>query len=367
MRVLELTCEPILHGGQEAFIFNFLDAVSDDSIDIDVATLYYCDNSKYRAIAEKRGAKIFELKLDFKPGHSRRLIIKPLRSFLTKNKYDVIHIHSGSISALAYSAAVARKSGIKNIFVHSHSTGINNLKHKIIQRSFSGIFLKNVTRFLACSKEAGMMKYPQKVNDKTIVLNNGININRFAFDQSIRKMIRTELSIPEDCYVVGQIGRFTFEKNQKFMVEVSLDIPANKKIFFVFIGDGELKEEIQSKCNNKSVIFLDAQDDVWKYYNAFDLLVLPSLYEGIPLVSIEAQANGLPILASTGVSKEIEINNNVFRIGLDDRNLWISTICDRTMERIQEKDNVILKSDWDIQRVTDKLLRLYKSVNRRNL
>jgi len=348
MKVLELTCEPILYGGQEAFIFNVLDNIKLDELDIDVLTLYYCDSNKYKTIAEKNNSRIYELNLDFRPGKSRSLIKKPLKTFLKTHKYDLVHIHSGSISALAYSAEVAKKSGIKKVVVHSHSTGVNNLKHKLIQTAFS-------------------MKFPRSTWNRINVLNNGININDFSFDPIKRDEIRSQLSISDDDYLVGHIGRFTQEKNQKFTVDISNKLRDNDNLRFLFIGDGEMKEELVDKSkDNRNTIFLDSQDSIWEYYNALDVLVLPSIYEGIPIVSIEAQTNGLPIIASTGVSHEIEINENVKRVDLQNIDEWTDLILNRRMRRIDNTDNKIINSSWNITNVVDSIVLLYENLMSNN-
>lgn len=361
MKVLEITCEPILYGGQETFIFNFLENLSDKEIDVDVLTLYYIDNDYYKEIARRRGSNVYELKLDFRPGKSRRLIREPLRKFLYKHHYDIVHIHSGSISALAYSAEVARKSGIKQVIVHSHSTGIDNLRHKIIQYIFKRKFLNYATTFCACSKEAGLMKFPKNMSSEIIVLKNGINLNKYKYNATIRSEIRKNLLIPEDAYVVGQIGRYTFEKNQEFTVNIAKKIlKDNKNFYFVLIGDGELKSSVMEKCVGLSnLLFLDSRADVWKYYSVFDLLLLPSLYEGIPIVSIEAQANGLPILASEGVSNEIEINSNVKRVSLDDESVWITTILQRNAKRVDTVEK-LTDSSWSIDGTVKRIIEIYK-------
>ena len=362
MKVLELTCEPILYGGQEAFIFNFIENLNNDDIKVDIATLYYCKNIKYRKIAKQKGANIFELGLDFKPGKSRRLIKRPLYVFLSNHQYDIVHIHSGSISALAYSAKMAKKAGIRNVIVHSHSTGIDNFKHKLIQTLFGPLFLRYVNVYCACSEEAGQMKFPQSQWNKIHVLNNGINLNRFEFNSDMRKKIRESLGVNEEAYLVGQIGRFTYEKNQEFIAQLSNKICKERKdIYFVFVGDGEQKEQIHSIIKNtEQVIFLNSCDDIWNYYNAFDILVLPSIYEGIPLVSIEAQANGLPVLASTGVSEAIEINKNVKRIELNNEIEWRKIITKRKLTRLESDDeNLVKGSKWDINSLTTNMIDIY--------
>lgn len=360
MKVLELTCEPILHGGQEAFIFNCLENIVDKDVSIDVLTLYYCKNDHYQEIAQYHGSKIYELNIDFKPGKSRRLIKRPLRRFLEKNKYNIAHIHSGSISALAYSAEIARKAGIEHVIVHSHSTGVNNIKHKLIQSYFSYKFKRYVTTYCACSVEAGLMKFPKSVSDKIVILKNGVDLERFKYDSENREKIRRRLSIPQDAYLVGQIGRFTFEKNQQYTISIAKKIKQKEEnIYFLFIGDGELREQAKELArNNNYIIFIDSQDDVWKYYSAFDLLVLPSIYEGIPLVSIEAQSNGLPILASNGVSKEIEINDNVVRVDLRNKEKWVEIINNHKLLRMTSVERLIM-SGWDIKGVADKIIGIY--------
>ena len=137
MRVLEITGEPISSGGQEMFIINVLRHINMEGLRIDLLTPYYCDNDVYRNDVEKRGGKVTCLELPFNPGGFRSNIIKPLFYYLKTNRYDVVHIHSGSITVLSISSLIAWFCGVKKIIVHSHSTGTSkNLKY-LLTKFFS--------------------------------------------------------------------------------------------------------------------------------------------------------------------------------------------------------------------------------------
>ena len=134
MRILESFGEPIADGGQETFVFSVLEKMDLSGLEIDCLTAYDCRSKRYRTLVEEKGGKIYSLHLPFAPGKSRNNIARPFRAFLKKHSYDIVHIHSGSISVLAIMASVADKAGVKKVIVHSHATGDkDSLKHKILR------------------------------------------------------------------------------------------------------------------------------------------------------------------------------------------------------------------------------------------
>ena len=170
---------------------------------------------------------------------------------------------------------------------------------------------------LACSKEAGEWLFG---NTQFIVLNNGIDVSKYVFNQNIREEYRKILGFSDEL-VLGHVGRFSNQKNHNFLIDIFYEIiKINKKSKLILIGTGELENEIKEKVESLSlkekVIFLGARADVNKIMQAMDVFILPSLFEGLPVVGVEAQASGLPCIISDTVSKDVKITDSVLQISL---------------------------------------------------
>ena len=334
----------------------------DDGIRHETAMNFLCtDNSNNNTLF---GGHVYKLGLDFLPGKSRKLIYEPIKQFLKKHSYDVVHVHSGSISVLAYAAKAARKSGIAKVIVHSHASGIESLKHKIIRFVFGFMLRKNVTDFLACSEEAGVMKYSSDVvRKKLVVIKNGIDIDKYKYNAAKRERIREELGLEKN-FVLGHVGRFSEEKNHEYLVDVFDKIYKqilNSKLLLV--GDGELQVKIQDKVKElgleASVIFVGNVDNVQDYYQAMDVFVFPSRCEGLPFVTVEAQTAGLPCVISKGAPETVKLTDNVFRIDLADKQSWIDKIVALRNVRRSNDSESVRKAGYDIRDTAEQIRELY--------
>ena len=170
-RVLEVFGEPISRGGQESYVMSALQNMKLSDLHIDLFTPYYCDNQLYVDYINSIGGHVSHAEMPFKVGGTRREVISCFDNYLQKNeKYDVVHIHSGSISVLAYYARVASKNGVEKVIVHSHSSGAKeNIKHFLMKLYAAGIFKTYATDFCACSIEAARWKFPKSVLPKVTV------------------------------------------------------------------------------------------------------------------------------------------------------------------------------------------------------
>lgn len=188
----------------------------------------------------------------------------------------------------------------------------------------------NCYRF-ACSRAAGEFLFcPQQTGRSFYLLPNAIDRKRFSFNSSIRRQVRETLSL-NDAFVVGHIGRFVPQKNHRFLIQVfhkvAADIPAAR---LLLIGDGPLRNEIQDMVHNRGleqkVIFLGQRTDIPDLLQAMDLFVLPSIYEGLPVSCLEAQASGLPCLVADSVSRETAYGSNFHFLPLNDDTAWCQAV-----------------------------------------
>lgn len=293
-------------GGVENFFMNYYSRMDFDKFQFDFVTIY--DDMVYKEEVSKYG------NVYVSPSYNRNpfkyyLMLKKL---MKENKYDIVHVNLLSCANILPLKA-AYKCGVKHIIAHSHNANIpkgilRNILNKLNKRKM----LKYANEYYACSKLAGDWMFSQNVNYKLI--NNKISFEKFAYNEQIRKDIRNKLNI-DDYFVIGHVGRFFEQKNHKFLIEAfaKLKVNANnKKIKLLLVGDGELKEECLKLAMDlnieNDIIITGMVNNSFDYYNAFDLFVLPSLFEGLPLVGIEAQVNGLKCLFSNNITNEVKIS-----------------------------------------------------------
>lgn len=370
MKVLELFGEPISHGGEEAFVINVLEHIDMTDLQIDFLTPYYCDNPFYQDIVEKRGGKVVALNLPFNPGGFRTSIIKPLNQYLKNNEYDVIHIHSGSISILALGAAVAKRNHIKEIIVHSHcSAEKKTMKYRLVKLFSTPFMFFCPTDYCACSQAAGEWKFPRLIaENKLIILKNGIDLDRFSYNLNQRQEIREALHISPEEFVIGHVGRFSYQKNQEFLVSIFREV---KKIRsdskLMFVGDGENMDKVRDQIDalgfNDDALFIGTVNDVFYYMQAMDVLAFPSRFEGYPIVTVEAQAIGLPVIASDAVTDSVKLSNAVEFLPLSiEPKLWADRICQMTTLERESNTESIRNHGYDIKQTADEVRALYMRV-----
>lgn len=242
--------------------------------------------------------------------------------FIEHPEYHIIHGHMTNTAALYM--PIAKKYGeVTCCIAHSHSTQarpglsgkITNILHKRIPEI--------ATDYFACSEMAAHWFFRQEdiAAGKVKIIKNGVDPKRFHFDQGKRANIRKKLGL-ENKLVIGNVARFKTEKNHTFQVDVFEQVnKLNPDSVLMLVGVGELMDEIKQKVCEKgltdSVLFLGSRSDVQDLMLAMDVFLLPSLCEGLPVVGIEAQAAGLPVITSTGVTRETDITGNVEFLELD--------------------------------------------------
>ncbi len=334
INVLEITGEPISNGGQEAFIVNLLQHMPKSNMTFDVLTPYYCDNDRYNDIISRRG-KLYCLGLPFSPKKGRFNLIRPVKKFLDEHKYDVVHIHSGSVSVLAECANIAKKAHIKTIIVHSHcAVERKTLKYRLARIFFDRAMRKAPTYYAACSVLAGEAKFPLKIcKEKLMIFKNGVDIDKFRYNKAIRNEVREKLGIEEGSILIGHVGRFSYQKNHEYLLSILCQlINKNIKVKLLLIGSGENFEDIKARSKKlgiaDNILFIGNVDNVNEYMQAMDVFTLPSRYEGLPIVGVEAQASGLPCIFSNQVTKEVALTPNVsfFPITENDITVWADSI-----------------------------------------
>jgi len=366
-KVLEVVGEPISFGGQEAFIFNVLRNINMEGLSIDFFTPYYCDNSSAEELIRAKGGRLFSAGIPFAPGKSRSNIVKPLQDVLSQTAYDVVHIHSGSISVLALDARTAACCHVPEIIVHSHASGEkDNIRHRLIKSVMCPLLDRYPTNYLACSEMAGRWKFSRRVCDggRLQILKNGIELSSYVYHPEVRGEYRAKLGIGQDAFVLIHVGRFSYEKNQTFAVDVFQQV--RKRIpesFLLLLGSGETEQSIRSQVHeaglDNAVIFTGNVTNVNDYLQAADVFVFPSRFEGLGIVGVEAQASGLPVIASDQVPNELNLTGHVEFLPLDRSDQWAERICSHRGDQRYQAIDTLREKGYDIKQTCEEIRKLY--------
>lgn len=236
--------------------------------------------------------------------------------FFEHGEYRIVHCHINTLSVFPLYAA--KKAGEPVRISHSH-TAKTESGYKAFFKTFLKFFINKFCNFrFACGEEAGRYLFGNEMfeSGKVTVLKNGIDCERFSFDEETRTEMRKKLSVSEEETVLCHVGRFDKNKNQGFVLEILSELKKNgKRVKALFLGDGEDFEktkELSKKLGlENDVVFTGVVPNVEDFFQAADVFVFPSLFEGLPLTLVEAQANGLPVFSSDAVSKECDVSKTV--------------------------------------------------------
>lgn len=371
IKVLEVFGEPLANGGQESFIMNMYRNVDRQKVQFNFFSPFGCQNEGLRNEIDSLGGDVFVDDKVFGESNNKNFSSSFIK-FLKDHHYDIVHIHSGSTYALMMGAKIAHDLGVKTIIVHSHCGGFVNLKYHVIKFISTPFFLKYPTHYFACSHLAARWKFPKKIiqQQKYTVIKNAIDLSNFKYDENVRAEYRTNLGL-EDKLVFGHVGRFATQKNHEFLIDIFQQIKAQEQnAVLLLVGVGELQESIIKKVERlgleKDVQFLNLRKDVSSLLNAFDAFLLPSFFEGLPVVGVEAQATGLPVFTSDGVTPELPIPELSSYYSLDlPAEQWAKKILEKTKghHRVDTRD-LIIQSGYEIKSAAKELEDFYLSCSK---
>lgn len=372
-KVLQYFWGKLDSGGAETFIINLFSKLNKEKFEVDF--LSYEDKKYfYNDVIENLGGRVVPLSKEESTFLPWRLLNRWYRLYkLFKNEnYDVFHCNC-DFSLKFVELAIAKKAGVKKRVCHSHNSAIDttNIKGKIsyyVHILFRPLIIKYATDYLACSEEAGKWLYGEKApNNKVIIINNGIDSDYYSFDCDTRKRIRQDIFSDKDI-VIGHIGRFTPIKNQKFIVDIVLSaVKRGISMKAILIGDGELKKYVEEYSKLKGIsdliFFVGVTNKVRDYLMGFDCLVMPSLYEGLPVSAIEAQAAGLPCFFSDSITKDLTITDNTYFLSLNySTDYWVDSIINCLSVFNRKDENISIKNNgYDINKIVENIEYIYNN------
>lgn len=364
MKILYYT-EELGVGGIEKMMLQWIKN-KPNSFHIDVFACRISDDT-YKIKYEELGCNVF---ISNTPAKNYIKKMFTLNAYLSNNKYDIIHAHiSNSVDSLLL--LVAKFNGIKVRLSHSH----NDLPFSLNVKSIANILFRPFNRmlstmYLGCSIPSIRYIFGDigVKSDKKVVIKNGIDINIFKFDEEKRFEIRSRFNIEDDIILFGSVGRLDYQKDYLFLLDIlaSLNI-STSKFKLLIVGEGEYRPELEkyAREHGLNLILPGVSFDVPSYLCAFDFFVAPSRYEGLPVVTVEAQMNGLQCYSSLAIPMEANINGLNSRLSKDDKATWIKTfeyiIISYHYNFTQRSKNSMLASEtnWNITETCKDLYKLY--------
>jgi glycosyltransferase EpsF len=347
------------NGGVERVILNYFKYINLEKYDLHVITQGESDEKCLEEFKKMN----FHIHTVTKKSESILKNIKDIYKILKIYNVDIVHAHMTVTNM--FPLIIAKICGIKTRINHAH---LSYEKMSYLKRCMCIIGMLFSTHYFACGRKVAISVFgKQKVNNnRVIILNNAIELERFQFKPEVRNNVRKELGI-NNKFVVGNIGRFVHQKNHDFLIDVFYEILKYKNnAYLLLIGTGELEDKIKNKVIKlgieNNVIFLGTQNEVEKFYQAMDVFLLPSIYEGLAVVLVEAQASGVKCVASNSITKEAALTSKVSFLPLDNKSLWVNeTLKDNYLIRENCNDQITFKG-YNIKYEAVKLNDFYSNI-----
>lgn len=337
-----------IKGGIENYIYNI---VQEFRGEIRFDFVIHFPSMAFEDEMRKYGANIYYL-----PGKAQGIVkhLKAFHTFLKKHKeYDVVYFNV--MDPIVFpTVSVARLMGRKCV-VHSHNGDVMKKKSQKASRMALNLFVSQRMSCAVCASEYLFGK--RKIRD-TVVIHNKIDAEKYIYNTEIRLRKREELGL-EDKLVLCHVGRITYQKNPKGVIDILEEtLKKEKNIILLSVGTGNLEAETKAYAEKRGVAsyirFMGVRSDVNEIMQASDVFILPSFYEGLPIVGIEAQASGLPCIFSDSITRETDITGNSFFLPLNDKKCWCDTILEcREMKRSNQLEKVI-SNGYDLKHPLDK-------------
>lgn len=343
-------------GGLESMIMNYYRNINRELIQFDFLT-HRDYKGDYGNEIESLGGNIYHLPI-LNPFSTKYR--QALSNFLKEHsEYNVIHVHQDCLSSIVLKEA--ERQGIKTRIAHSHSSSQDRNFKYLIKLFYKRFIPRYATHLLACGDSAGRWMFG---GSKFEILNNAIDAKVYVYDSVRRVEMRKQLNVSDETVLVGHVGRFCYPKNHEFLIDIFKAIFEQVDSKLLLVGDGELRPKIEEKIKalglESKVILTGLRGDVEDLLQAMDVFVFPSIYEGLPVTIIEAQAAGLPCLISDKVPIECKKTSLVQQISLDSNaEFWADAIISTTKNKRLDTYEEIKASGFDIVENARRLQEFY--------
>ncbi|MGZ1273990.1 glycosyltransferase, partial [Lactobacillus delbrueckii subsp. bulgaricus] len=294
-----------------------------------------------------------------------------LQKVVKDGNYDYVHIHGDVANKLYVTALAARKadSGVK-IILQSHASDVDGSHRQLkrfIHKSLRGKLVKLADCYVSVSDLASNWMFPSIPKSQVIKIMNGVDLAAFRYDPIIRKRIRKELGLSRK-HVLGHIGRFAYQKNHQYLIQVFAKVYAqDPQARLLLVGKGDLQDECKHQVHDlgldKQVIFYGLSSNTSELFQAMDVFLLPSHFEGLPIVGVEAQAAGLPVIFSDQITSEAKMTNNVSFLPIDETSLsaWQSQVIKDLELGHRDNYDLLSRQKLDITDTVAAFMKLYNS------
>lgn len=314
IRVLQIVNSLSNANGVTSLLYSYCSKISGiekgQKVSMDFIIQEEVPDSKTYGLLKKLGCNIYVVP---KPTPKSYKKSKQIYSeILVNNTYDVVHCHLPN-TAFFY-LKIAKKFGVPVRIMHAHATNWGDTFKKAVQNYIlANLGMISANYYFACSEAAGSFMYGFKFFQ---IITNAVDPEQYQFSKTERKAIRKELNVDSDTFVIGNVGRLITPKNQKFLLQVTKYISdQGKNVRLVFVGNGPLLNDLQERATQlgitDKVTFVGTSTKANLFYSAFDVFVLPSKHEGLPVVGVEAQVNGVPVVVSRNITNELDISDNI--------------------------------------------------------
>lgn len=288
-----------------------------------------------------------------------------LRGLVKEENYDIVHLNCNSATSTLDLLAIGNCA--KRRITHVHTT---QSQYPVVHKLLKPLFNRLYTDAIACTEDAGEWLYTRPYT----VLNNAIDLDKFAYNESVRNQLRQEYGITDDDFVIGHVGKmYSTQKNQEYLIsifpEIQKKIP-NAKL--VLVGGGTRLEEYQCKAREMNledrIIFTGFHSNINDYVQMFDVFCFPSRFEGLGMAAVEAQASGLPAILSDQIPSDAAMTSNTTICGIDSENAkdWVSAILKYKTEemprsiRCEKAQSEITARGYNIANQLNELIKIYE-------
>lgn len=362
IRILQMTAS-LYMGGSQSMIMNLYKNIDRERIQFDFI-VDHPDLMDFADTIKELGGKIYVMPT-FKGINLFEVIKAWNKLFKEHPEYKVIHSHARSYASIYLK--IAKKYGVKTI-IHSHNTSNGEGFTSLVRNALQLPLRRIADYFFGCSKNAGLWLFGEKIvsDDRFFVLNNAINSEKFKYNEKTRKEYRKEFGIKDDEKVFIQVGELCEQKNYEFTIKYFTKLcKKDNKCKLYIVGSGDLENEIsnmikENKMSN-NIIMLGRRTDVNSLLQMADVYIMPSLYEGLSVAAIEAQASGINCLFSNQVNKDVDITKLCKFIPLDE-DKWVNASIEALISR-KDTSELIKEAGYDIKTTATWLSNFYEKIS----